>query len=1020
MPLFQNSVLNKYLKAQDKTVVAARWVEFKSYFLNPAIQNNIRQLKEEEFQEGFVRELFVKIFGYTLNPQPDYNFVLEKKNVKDSKKADGAIIIDTKVTAVVELKGTDTIDLGKIETQAFGYKNNQVNCNYVITSNFEKLRFYIDNAVEHLEFNLFSLTEKDFELLHLCLAYENLSKGLAKKVKDESASHEAIITKQLYKDYSLFKNSLYQNLVAQNPQYDALQLFKKSQKLLDRFLFIFFAEDRNLLPTNLIFRINKEWRQLREMRIEVSLYERYKIYFDDLNTGAKVKLPAFNETSATQTEEHQIFAYNGGLFKKDDVLDNITIDDELLYLHTQKISTYDFDSEIDVNILGHIFENSLNEIDEVKASLEGVAIDKTKTRRKKDGVFYTPKYITKYIVDNTVGKLCNEKKVALDITDDNYQPAKQRSRKRLDSLQQYRNWLLQLTICDPACGSGAFLNQALEFLIEEHRYIDQLSATYNKDTVVLYDVENSILENNLFGVDLNDESVEIAKLSLWLRTAQPHRKLNDLSNNIKTGNSLIDDPTVAGDKAFNWQEEFPQIFGKGGFDVVIGNPPYVDIKGLNKIDVNYFFKAFTTSENRINLYSIFIEKGLSLINQNGILSYINPNSMLVNSSYSKLRNLILPFLNKVVKLPDDIFQDAKVETIIFELLKNQKSDYIKIINYNKSEKISEIDNSKMKSVNAKDWQKEGNFNLYISSNERQIIKKIESKDTLSLHEVANFSLGITPYDKYKGHTEDIIRNRIYHSVHKINDAHKPLIAGENIKRYITDNNSNEYINYGDWLGAKRDEKFFTEPRILIRQIVSGVPLRIYAGYSEEPLYFTQIGFGVISKNDLKFNNKFLLTLLNSTLINYYHKYKFLDLEKQLFQKVLIANAKIFPIKKLSVLNQQPFIKKADIMLSSNKALQELSQKFQRTVQRKFEIQDLPKKLQDWYLLSYGDFIKELGKKKVRLSLSQEAEWEDYFTQEKQKATALKTTIDATDKEIDQMVYALYGLTPEEIEIVEKG
>lgn len=109
------------------------------------------------------------------------------------------------------------------------------------------------------------------------------------------------------------------------------------------------------------------------------------------------------------------------------------------------------------------------------------------------------------------------------------------------------------------------LNQALDFLITEHKYIDELQAKLFGDALVLSDVEKSILENNLYGVDLNEESVEIAKLSLWLRTAQPNRKLNDLNNNIKCGNSLIDDVAIAGEKAFNWQTAFPKIFDKGGF-----------------------------------------------------------------------------------------------------------------------------------------------------------------------------------------------------------------------------------------------------------------------------------------------------------------------------------------------------------------------------------------------------------------------------------------------------------------------
>lgn len=323
MPLFQKNVIVKHLQAQDKNILNQKWIDFTNHFQNYAIQENIRNTKEEQYQEGFLRDLLVRILGYTLNPDKDFNLTTELKNIKDSKKADGAIIINEKVKAVIELKGTNTTDLGKIEVQAFGYKNNQKNCTYVITSNFEKLRFYIDNTIDFKEFNLFNLTKEEFDVLYLCLAYQNIKDDLAKKIKDESVSQEDVITKKLYKDYSLFKRELHHNLVQLNPQFEPLELFKKSQKLLDRFLFIFFAEDRNLLPTNLIFRINKEWKQLREMRIEVSLYDRYKMYFNDLNVGAKVLLPAFKQLSGVAKEEHQIFAYNGGLFKEDELLNSL-------------------------------------------------------------------------------------------------------------------------------------------------------------------------------------------------------------------------------------------------------------------------------------------------------------------------------------------------------------------------------------------------------------------------------------------------------------------------------------------------------------------------------------------------------------------------------------------------------------------------------------------------------------------------------------------------------------------------
>ena len=287
MALFQKTVEHKYLKQLDAALINTKYLEFKTYFGNSNIQENIRNSKEEQFQEGFLRELFVKILGYKLNPTADFNLTTEYKNIKDSKKADGAIIINENVKAVIELKGTNTTDLSKIETQAFGYKNNQPDCIYVITSNFEKLRFYIENAIEHHEFNLFTLSKTDFELLYLCLSFESIEKGIPKKIKDESLSHEEVITKQLYKDYSLFKRELHQNLVVLNTQYDSLTLFKKSQKLLDRFLFLFFAEDRNLLPPNSVRLVLSDWRDLQERDVDIPLYTRFKKYFEYLNTGFK-------------------------------------------------------------------------------------------------------------------------------------------------------------------------------------------------------------------------------------------------------------------------------------------------------------------------------------------------------------------------------------------------------------------------------------------------------------------------------------------------------------------------------------------------------------------------------------------------------------------------------------------------------------------------------------------------------------------------------------------------------------
>src|SRR5674476_934474 len=125
MALFQKTVEQKYLKQLDSELINSKYLEFKTYFGNPDIQANIRNSKEEQYQEGFLRELFVKILGYKLNPTSNFNLTTEYKNIKDSKKADGAIIINNIVKVVIELKGTDITDLRKIEVQVFGYKNNQ-------------------------------------------------------------------------------------------------------------------------------------------------------------------------------------------------------------------------------------------------------------------------------------------------------------------------------------------------------------------------------------------------------------------------------------------------------------------------------------------------------------------------------------------------------------------------------------------------------------------------------------------------------------------------------------------------------------------------------------------------------------------------------------------------------------------------------------------------------------------------------------------------------------------------------
>ncbi|MFN5148827.1 MAG: type I restriction enzyme HsdR N-terminal domain-containing protein, partial [Flavobacteriia bacterium] len=392
MPLFQESIVKKHLSKIDESIIESAYLEYKRVY-SPEKIKNIKVAKEEQYQEGFIKDVFGSVLGYSVYPEHPFNIETEKKNETNAKKADGAILKDEKVVGVIELKDNKTKNLEAVKDQAFGYKNNHKECSYVISSNFHKLRFYIDDATDYEEFDLYNLDKETFKRFFLYLRKEGLlDKNLPKLLREETKFHEEEISKKLYKDYSNFKRSFYENAVKNNPDHDKLILFKKSQKFLDRILFLLFAEDKGLVGTNSIVNIVEKWSGADDDYYR-PLYEMVNTYFGHLYRGY-----TYQKTGEV------IPQFGGELFAPDDVLEVLKIDDDVLKNDLLVLSKYDFNTDVDVNILGHIFEHSLNEVDDVEAELRGEQLDKTKSKRKKDGVFYTPKYITKYIVDNTLGK----------------------------------------------------------------------------------------------------------------------------------------------------------------------------------------------------------------------------------------------------------------------------------------------------------------------------------------------------------------------------------------------------------------------------------------------------------------------------------------------------------------------------------------------------------------------------------------------------------------------------------------
>ena len=962
--MFQKSVLDKYIKSIDAELLEQKYKEFQNTYQNPQKIEQIKASKEEQYQEGFLRDIFVNILGYTINPEPNYNLITEKRNEsadkKDARKADGAIIIESKVKCVIELKGTDTTDLAKIENQALGYKAHNAGCRYVVISNFEKLRFYIDDATDFVEFHLFTLDFKGFCELYTLLALAQITADIPAKIKELSLSREEQITKALYKDYTEFKNTLFADLCEQNKDTDELELFSKSQKLLDRFLFIFFCEDKGLLPPNSMLGIIERFKKAKEIHIQIPLYDLIKQYFGWIDSG---------------DESMDIFAYNGGLFKSDELLDRLKISDEILEFHCQKIANYDFDSDVSVDILGHIFEHSISEIESKKNELTGI---KEQNKRKKDGVFYTPAYITKYIVESTLGTLCESKKAELGINENFTKSTKSKKEDKIKTLQAYREYLLGLKICDPACGSGAFLNATLKYLKTQHALLDELeNALYGSQLDFSY-YDDKILENNIYGVDINGESVEIAKLSLWLNTAKKGTKLSTLSGKIKCGNSLITE-------LFDWQKEFPEVFENGGFDIIVGNPPYVNARTMNKNDRAEILKNFDLLTGSWDLYLAFLIQGYRLLNKNGYYGWIIPNKLLI-ADYAKptfefLKNNSLTTILDISKI--SVFDDASVYPII--IIGNKKFNNQKFKHYelNSIENLDNIENCLKKENIFKRFKTFVDFGILINSGttgfEAQKIIPLINEDKEGIKFIVSGT--IDPY----------------------------IILDQKIP-YMKRTYMNPYIKCDENIVAKSKIEFWNKPKI----VVAGMTKKIEAIYEQEPL---ALGVGCYGIYDFKnFNPKFLLAILNSKFLTYYLNIEFKD--KHLSGGYLAINkSTIEQLPLVYTENQKELADLADIMIDLNAQFAKLTNNFWTLLKANYNVEKIPSALSEFYKLDFKEFLKI---SKIKVPLSEQGEVLEFFESFKAKCAELNSQLKATDERINTAVYKLYNLSDDEIKVVENS
>ncbi|WP_317040605.1 Eco57I restriction-modification methylase domain-containing protein [Pedobacter psychrophilus] len=565
-------------------------------------------------------------------------------------------------------------------------------------------------------------------------------------------------------------------------------------------------------------------------------------------------------------------------------------------------------------------------------------------------------------------------------------------RKELNQkIDDYRNWLLELKIVDPACGSGAFLNQALDFLILEHSKLDELRGRLLGGSIILSDVETSILENNLYGVDINEEAVEIAKLSLWLRTARKGRKLNSLNNNLKCGNSLIDDIKVAGDKAFNWDLEFTAVFEKGGFDVVIGNPPYVvyikSIVGENTI--NYLSERYSFAEYNPNTYALFTELAISkILKYKGQLGFIIPSSWLDNKYFSRMRNGVYSqYVRQIINLKNSAF-DEIVETLILILDKEKEKEKVVVI------PLFNLGNIESQTLDISILKK--GVNPFIKKSD-SITDKLDACSKLS--DNATVYRGLETRDNSKWIFSE-----------KINDSHKPILLGKDINRYST-YFSGSYVNFvKKEMKSNANEDFFKSQKILMRRTGNKITADIeLLGY-----FALKNCYLIIPKRGFIYS---ILAQLNSKLIGYYHKMQSSGENKAFAQfkgEYVSSLPCLLEKKEIESEFEEKIIFLKELMKKENEILNSLSSII--SLRYKNIIQSL--KLSKWNELTAKEFFNEFEKQKVKLSLNEQSELLQYFEAQKIKAIDIKSQIHQTENEIDTMVYKLYELTEKEIEMVE--
>ena len=564
-------------------------------------RNGVLRKKETALDAGFLVEFFGQALGYRGATETPRDYQLEHKlTVPGGGTPDAALGNfrsgeEPSPLVVVELKGSDAdLDRDRFNgrtpvQQCWDYLNNLPQCPWGIVSNFVNFRLYHRNKTPlvYQEFALQELRdEKRFRQFYCLFERGGLVTAppgqcpRALRLLKETENRQRQVGDELYDQYSSHRLRLIEHLQLKLGK-TLDQAIAIAQRILDRIIFVAFCEDRGLLP---------------EKCLDTA--------YTSLPPFSKVTNPRWhNFLNLFRVVDHGNprdpgweTGYDGGLFRHDPEVDDLQLDDEWTHFF-KHVGTYDFRDEVHVEVLGHLFERSVAELERLRVGgLFGVSgappepqspepAMKKSAERKRFGIFYTPPDFTDFVVRRTVQEAIDERQEKVRAAHGLDAAEVESDKPSAEAAAYWRDCLAALRtikVCDPACGSGAFLIRAYDAMEAAYtKTVDHLSFHQGEVTEDLEEsVPGTILAENLFGVDVYPPAVEITQLALWLRSARRDRTLVDLSKNIVCGNSLVTDPE-AHRHAMAWETTFPAVFGRTdapGFDCVIGNPPWERLK----------------------------------------------------------------------------------------------------------------------------------------------------------------------------------------------------------------------------------------------------------------------------------------------------------------------------------------------------------------------------------------------------------------------------------------------------------